>query len=153
MLLRLSLALLFLIKTYLGSLFLWHWTPRDRNGNRPRDVAKAFIEAVKSNDFAGATRFWEPGATRRVEANFQMSFENFCTETFKCDVYRLGFTTRQKEGLRMVPFRGKLDGHTKAYSLYFRKVDGAWKIGEELWLPHDSAPWQNPATSNWFPNL
>lgn len=138
-------ALLLLLGCFILSPLLWHWTPRDTNGNRPRDVAKAFIEAVQSNDFVGAASFWKPGTPRYMEINTGMSFEGFCNEIFKCDSYKLGVTTRQKEGLRMVPFRGESDGRIKAWSLYFDKVGGQWRIVENLWT---SASDPQPSTTN-----
>lgn len=130
---RLGWLLLLLPGCCALALLAFHSAPRDKNGNRPRDVARAFIEAVQSNDFAGAASYWKSGTPRYMEINTGMSFEDFCNETFKCDTYKLGVTTRQKEGLRMVPFSGKLNGRVKAWSLYFDKVGGQWRIIEELW--------------------
>lgn len=142
------LWLLLLAGCYACFLLLYHRTSKDVNGRRPRDVARAFIEAVRSNDFQKAASYWKPGTTRYVESNFQMKFEDFCVRVFKCDDYKLGLTTRQKEGSRLVPFRGTLRGINKAYSLYFELVNGEWKITEDLWIPSASDPWQNPEISN-----
>ena len=117
------------------ALLVFHWARADVNGNRPRDVAKAFLDAVQSNDFAKAASFWGPGTIQNVEANFEMKFEDFCTRTFKVDSYKLGITTRQKEGLFNVPFKGSLAGTNKAWGLYLKLIGGKWRIMEDLWIP------------------
>lgn len=117
------------------ALVLFHWAPKDKNGNRPRDIARAFVEAVRSNDFARAASFWKPGSIQNAESNFQMKFEQFCSQTFKCDSYKLSATGRQKGSYHKVGFRGKRNGTETRYGLYFKRVDDEWRIVEELWIP------------------
>lgn len=128
-------ALLLLSACYAIALFLFHWAPKDRNGNRPPDVAKAFIEAVQSNDFARAASFWKPGSIRNTESNFQMKFEEFCVQTFKCDSYTVSIVAgRQKQSYK-VGFRGRRMDRETRFGLYFKRVDDEWKIAEDLWIP------------------
>lgn len=128
-------ALLLLSACYASALFLYHWAPQDRNGNRPRDVAKKFVEAVRTNDVIKAASFWKPDAIRNTESNFRMSFEEFCNQTFKCDSYTLSKAGRGKESYYVVGFRGKRNGERTAFGLYFERVDGEWLIVENLWIP------------------
>lgn len=118
------------------SLLLFHWAPKDRNGNRPPDVAKAFIEAVQSNDFARAASFWKPESIQNTESNFQMKFKEFCVETFKCDSYKVSVLAgRQKQSYK-VGFRGRRKNGETRFGLYFERVDDEWKIAEDLWIPN-----------------
>ena len=132
---RLGVVLLLLpVCSSCAALLLYHWAPRDRNGNGPRDVAKAFVEAVQSNDFAKAASFWNPSSIQNVESNVQMKFEEFCVRTFKCDTYKLSMAGRQKSYFK-VGFRGRRNGEQTRWGLYFKRVDGEWRIIEELWIP------------------
>jgi hypothetical protein len=131
---RLGVVLLLLSVCSSCALLLFHWAPRDRNGNGPRDVAKAFVEAVQSNDFATAASFWNPSSIGNAESNFQMKFEEFCVRTFKCDTYKLSMTGRQKSYFK-VGFRGLRNGHEMRWGLYFKRVEGEWRIVEDLWIP------------------
>ena len=129
--------LLLLMACCASALAVFHWPPRDKNGNSPRDVAKMFVNAVQSNDFVTAASFWAPGSVKNAESNFQMKFEEFCLQTFKCDTYKLSITWKQK-GLYKVGFRGRRDGKEMRWGIYFKRVDGEWRIVEDLWIPDAS---------------
>jgi hypothetical protein len=132
---KIALLAILAMGCYPVGLLVFHWARADVNGDRPRDVAKAFIDAVQSNDFAKAASFWGPGTIQNVEANFEMKFKDFCILIFKVDSYKLGITTRQKEGSFSVPFKGSLTGTNKAWGLYLEVIDSKWRIIEDLWMP------------------
>jgi hypothetical protein len=115
------------------ALLVFHWAPRDSNGNCPRDVAKAFVDAVQSNDFAKAASFWDPSSIQNMESNSQMKFKEFCVRTFKCDTYKLSMAGRQKSHFK-VGFRGRRNGDQTRWGLYFKRVGGEWRIVEDLWI-------------------
>lgn len=109
--------------------------PRDKNGNRPEDVADAFIRAVQAGDLSRAAKFWDSGSIKNVQANFRVKFEDFCINKFKCDSYELSESTKGKSGYYHVGFEGKTrDGGTKGFGLYLKLFEGEWLLGEDLWI-------------------
>ena len=131
---KLGASLLALLGFYILTLVLYHWPLKDKDGNRPRDIAKAVMGYVQSNDFQEAATFWGPQCIQNLEANRETKFQDFCLRELKCDSYELGIATRQKEGHFHVHFQGTCAGEKKSFGFYIKRVGGQWRIMEYLWI-------------------
>jgi len=122
----------------IGLLAAWRlWTfvaLKDRDGNRPQDVAKMFVEAVQVGDFEKAATYWRTGDVRNVEANSEMTFKEFCTKFFKCDTYQISLMGKDKIAYA-VAFRGQEGGSPKMFGLFLLRVDGRWRLVMERFMP------------------
>lgn len=123
----------------------WLWgygPPRDREGRRPQDVARKFVEAVRAGDFQDAATYWRTGDIQNVEANWELPFAEFLRTKFQCDSYELSRMRRGKQGLYIVHFRGQQGGKTKMFDLFLDRVGGKWRLVEDKWLEPSFSPVQ-----------
>jgi hypothetical protein len=101
--------------------------PKDQDGNRPEDVARIFVKAVQAADFERAAACWRAGDVQNIEANSAMTFKEFCTYFFQCDIYEL--TPRGKDkNSHVVAFHGQKEGRPKTFGLFLQRVDGRWRL-------------------------
>lgn len=115
-----------------------HPARRDKNGHRPEEVAAAFILAVQHGDITQAAEYWVPGSIPNVEANFGVSFEEFCIREFKCDSYALSKAEKGKGPWYHVGFEGEvMGGDPKSFGLYLKLVEDEWRLGQDRWRDSD----------------
>jgi hypothetical protein len=111
--------------------------PKDKNDRRPEAVVEAFVKAVTADDFTKAASFWKQGALENIEANYGMSFREFCRQQFVCDSYRLSRATKQKGQYYSVDFRCMADGQERTFMFYLELVGGEWLLEYDLWVPKE----------------
>lgn len=106
---------------------------RDLDGNRPSDVAKLFVEAVRSNDFEKASVYWKPGDVENIEENFNVNFKEFCIQNFACDDYQIEFVGKDKI-CYVVSYRGVSFGKGKKFTLFLELIEGRWRLRMERFI-------------------
>lgn len=102
--------------------------PRDKNGNRPRDIARAFLDAVQRGDRTTVTNYWSTGSIEYLEEHEGKSFREACDDLFECDSYELKRTFAVPPYF-VVPFLGSVKaGPPKAWPFMCAMEAGEWKL-------------------------
>jgi hypothetical protein len=101
---------------------------KDARGSFPQDVARDFVSAVNSNNYALAAGYWRTGDITLLEENFKISFEGFCNQMIQCDSFKVTPIAWQKERSFLVQFEGVHEENRKAFGLYLKQVQGNWKL-------------------------
>lgn len=119
--------------------FIWVFFPPalpwDIVADRPRDVARKFVEAVRAGDFSSARSAWERESVTNAERNSGRTFEEFCRDRFLCDRYTVRPMGVGKSGMCVVGFEGDGREGKKTYSIYLERISGRWRIVEDLIYP------------------
>lgn len=115
---------------FFSSVLLW-----DMRADRPDDVARAFVEAVRKGDYASAASYWEPSGLRNVEANMGVSFRSFCNKYFRADRYTLDAPAKGKAGHYAVGFAGEYEGKRTSFMLYLKRYGGRWRLVQDRISP------------------
>ncbi len=107
--------------------------PYDKHGQKPRDIAKAFIEAARSGNYEQAAEYWTDDSLKVFQGNTrgtQASLESFCDYFQPITSYTIPPATPSREGGNYwLYIRGKLaDGTPRGYNLFFELVDNKWKL-------------------------
>ena len=90
---------------------------RDKNGQKPRDMIRAFIEVAQAGRCEEAAQYWTPGSLKRFQhSKHYRSFESFCRDFQHVTTYRLLPATYDDEGqtysvplLGISPQSGRID--------------------------------------------
>ena len=107
--------------------------PHDKHGHKPRDIAKAFLEAARSGDYRQAAEYWTDDSLKVFQRNtrgIEASLESFCDYFQPIISYTIPPATPSEEGGNYWLYvRGKLaDGSPRGYQLFFELVDNEWKL-------------------------
>lgn len=109
---------------------------RDKNGNKPRDIATAFIEAARAGKCEKAEKYWTKDSINVFEhgSGRYDSFEDFCRFFQQFETYTLSPATPSEGGGRWLKVRGVLpSGSRRGYSLYFDLVNNEWLLIRTSW--------------------
>ena len=107
--------------------------PQDKHGQKPRDVAEAFLEAARAGNYGQAAEYWTDDSLKVFQRNtrgIEASFESFCDYFQPIVSYTIPPATPSEEGGNYWLYvRGKLaDGSPRGYNLFFELVDNEWKL-------------------------
>lgn len=111
---------------------LWHRIPsKDASGKYPQDVARDFVTAVNSDNYALAESYWRTGHVAFLEDQYKISFEDFCSQMIQCDSFKITPIAWQKEKSFLVQFEGMKGDNRRAFGLYLKQDQGNWKLVRE----------------------
>ena len=98
--------------------------PQDKNGNKPRDIAKAFVEAARNGDYEKAAQYWTKDAMNVFQhgGGLYSSFEDFCQCFRNFSRYTISRATPAEAGYYWLGVHGSVE----AYPLYFELVNDEW---------------------------
>jgi hypothetical protein len=101
-------------------------------GNRPVDVAAAFVESVQRKDYSLAQAYWRAGDVRNIEQNWRKEFADFCRDEFLCEKFDV--VPMEKDKLERVLFKGKQRERILTFNLYMEMIRGRWYLRMDPFL-------------------
>lgn len=99
----------------------------DADKHRPNEIAEMFVEAVNKGDYKRAESYWRKGDALTIEANWKMSFQEFCLKEFKNDSYKLTFAGKDRNSY-VYYFQGMEKERRKSFQLYIKSVEDRWRL-------------------------
>ncbi|MBK8478407.1 MAG: hypothetical protein IPL39_19610 [Opitutaceae bacterium] len=96
---------------------------RDIDGNRPRDIVKAFVEAARDKKFEKASQYWASGNVANVENLYHLTFAEFCRSKVDFDTYEVR-ADGGDHGFHHVVVDGDKNGEARFFRFYLSIVEG-----------------------------
>ncbi len=142
-----GLALFFLKIGLIGEIYRLVTIQSDKNGNKPRDIVKNFIDTVNTGNYKDTERYLTKDSINSINHNstYNYRFKNYCDQ-FK-GITNAEYTRARpgKSGYCWLIFSGNRGTTDEGYMFYLKMTKNEWFIVENDFIPfYNQVPENQP---------
>lgn len=133
-----TIAVLIIVALFVALIVRGQLAQFDTDWNRPDDIVRTFLEAVRKEDYTTARTMWSEEAQPRLVGQLKAhSFEELCRNEYRVDTYNVKVKGTDR-GYFHVGVTGEVispDGqsHEKSYMVYLVLEKKRWRLTIGYW--------------------